>query len=196
MVERLAIMGADFEMHYCTRSAERTAFKERIGAASFASRVSFHFDDGAPEQKLDIPTVLERPQAGAHLYVCGPKGFMDAVLCGARNAGWPEERLHCEFFSAEPVTSEGDTSFEVKMASSGKVVIVAKDQTVVQALAAAGIEVQTSCEQGVCGTCVTRILQGVPDHRDMYLMPDEQAKNDQFTPCCSRSKSPMLVLDL
>ena len=89
-----------------------------------------------------------------------------------------------------------DASFEVKLASSGKTVVVPKDQTVVQALAAAGVEVQTSCEQGVCGTCLTRVLEGEPDHRDMYLMPEEQAANEQFLPCCSRSKSPILVLDL
>ena len=73
---------------------------------------------------------------------------------------------------------------------------MAKDQTVTQALSAAGVEVQTSCEQGVCGTCLTRVLSGVPDHKDLYLTPEEQAANDQFTPCCSRAKTPRLVLDL
>ena len=66
----------------------------------------------------------------------------------------------------------------------------------VQALPPHGIEIATSCEQGVCGTCLTRVLEGEPDHKDMYLTPEEQAANDQFTPCCSRAKSPMLVLDL
>jgi hypothetical protein len=66
----------------------------------------------------------------------------------------------------------------------------------VQALSAAGIAVQTSCEQGVCGTCLTRVLEGIPDHRDVYLTPDEQAAGDQFLPCCSRAKTPRLVLDL
>jgi vanillate O-demethylase ferredoxin subunit len=68
--------------------------------------------------------------------------------------------------------------------------------TVVAALAQAGVEVPTSCEQGVCGTCLTRVLSGEPDHRDVYLLDEEKAANDQFLPCCSRSKSPMLVLDL
>jgi vanillate O-demethylase ferredoxin subunit len=53
-----------------------------------------------------------------------------------------------------------------------------------------------SCEQGVCGTCLTRVKAGMPDHRDQYLLPEEQAANDQFLPCCSRSKSARLVLDL
>ncbi|MNU03528.1 Phenoxybenzoate dioxygenase subunit beta [compost metagenome] len=65
-----------------------------------------------------------------------------------------------------------------------------------QALALCGIEIQMSCEQGVCGTCLTRVLDGIPEHKDMYLTEEEQAANDQFTPCCSRSRSPLLVLDL
>jgi vanillate monooxygenase ferredoxin subunit len=196
MAERLAVMGADFEMHYCTRSRERTAFVHRIARSSFAARVTHHFDDGPAAQKLDIAALLAPPQAGAHVYVCGPKGFMDAVLGSARAGGWPEPQLHYEFFSAAPTASASDGSFEVKLASSGRVVLVPKDQTVVQALAAAGVEVMTSCEQGVCGTCITRVLEGEPDHRDVYLTPEEQAANDQFTPCCSRSKSARLVLDL
>jgi vanillate monooxygenase ferredoxin subunit len=196
MAERLAIAGADFEMHYGTRSRQRTAFHDRIVASRFASRVQFHFDDGAPQQKLDIAGVVDSPQQGVHLYVCGPRGFMDAVLGTARARGWPEAQLHYEFFSGEVVRSEGDASFQVKLASSGRIVVVPPDKTVVQALADAGIEVQTSCEQGVCGTCLTRVLEGEPDHKDLYLTPQEQAANDQFTPCCSRAKSAMLVLDL
>ena len=196
MAERLAVMGASFEMHYCTRSRERTAFVSHIAASSFAARVTHRFDDGPPTQKLDIAAFVRTPQAGTHLYVCGPKGFMDAVLGAARGAGWPEPQLHYEFFSAAPTATDADGSFEVKLASSGRVVVVPKDQSVVQALAAAGIEVMTSCEQGVCGTCVTRVLEGQPDHRDLYFTPQEQAANDRFTPCCSRAKSARLVLDL
>ena len=146
--------------------------------------------------KLDIGALLATHQVGTHLYVCGPKGFMDAVLQTARAKGWPESQLHYEFFSADVARSDADGSFEVKLASSGKVVNVSKDKTVVEALKAAGIEVQTSCEQGVCGTCLTRVLEGEPDHRDMYLTTEEQAANDQFMPCCSRSITSMLVLDL
>lgn len=196
MAERLAVVGESFEMHYCTRTRDRSAFFDRIQASSFAANVQFHFDDGGVEQKLNAGTLLATPAAGVHLYVCGPKGFMDAVLSTARANGWPEDQLHFEFFSAEPVKSESDRGFEVKLASSGRVVIVSKDQTVVQALEDAGVSVLTSCEQGVCGTCLTRVLEGEPDHRDMYLSLEEHARNDQFLPCCSRAKSARLVLDL
>jgi vanillate O-demethylase ferredoxin subunit len=128
--------------------------------------------------------------------VCGPKGFMDAVLTTARAEGWPEPQLHYEFFAGEAVKSDSDASFEVQLASSGKVVVIPGDKTVVQALAEVGVDVPVSCEQGVCGTCLTRVIEGVPDHRDMYLTPEEQAANDQFTPCCSRARTPRLVLDL
>lgn len=196
MAERLAVMGADFELHYCTRSPDRTAFRERIVASSFANQAQFHFDDGAPEQKLNLATLLSAPQAGTHLYVCGPKGFMDAVLKTARDKEWPEGQLHYEFFAAEVAKSDADAAFEIKLASSGRVIPVAKDQTVTKALSAAGVEIQTACEQGVCGTCLTRVLEGVPDHKDQYLTPEEQAANDQFLPCCSRAKTACLVLDL
>jgi len=196
MAERLANTGADFEMHYCTRSPDRTAFYQRITESGFAPRVHFHFDDGAAGQKLDMASVLTAPASGVHLYVCGPKGFMDAVLGTARQNGWPEAQLHYEFFAGAVTASSTDASFEVQLASTGQVVVVPLGKTVVQALAEAGVEVQMSCEQGVCGTCLTRVIEGIPDHKDMYLTPEEQAVNDQFTPCCSRSKSPRLVLDL
>ena len=196
MAERLAITGAEFEMHYATRAPARTAFRARIAAASFAPRVQFHFDDGAADQKLDLPRLLAQREAGTHLYVCGPKGFMDAVLGTARAQGWPEAQLHFEFFGADVAKSDNDASFEIKLASSGRIVMVPKDKTVTQALAEAGVEILMSCEQGVCGTCLTRVLEGVPDHKDSYLTPEEQAANDQFLPCCSRSKTPQLVLDL
>ena len=196
MAERLAQMGAAFEMHYCTRSPARTAFRERIRGAAFADRVHFHFDDGDAAQKLNLAALLGTPREGEHVYVCGPKGFMDAVLGTARAAGWPEPRLHYEFFGAELAPSDGDAGFEVQLASSGRVIPVAKSQTVVQALAAAGVVVPTSCEQGVCGTCLTRVLEGECEHKDLYLTPEEQAANDQFLPCCSRARSARLVLDL
>jgi len=194
MAERLSREGAAFAMHYCARSRERAAFLTRIEQSRFAGQVQFHFDDGDAAQKLNIDVLLASADADVHLYVCGPKGFMDAVLNAARRLEWSEDRLHYEFFAADVDTS-GD-SFEVRLASSGKVVVVPQALSVAEALAEAGVEVPVSCGQGICGTCVVRVIEGEPDHRDLYLSPEEQAKNDQFTPCCSRSRSRTLVLDL
>lgn len=89
-----------------------------------------------------------------------------------------------------------DTAFIVKLASTGQEIPIAADQAVLDALHSAGLNVPISCGQGICGTCLTRVVEGTPDHRDMYLTPEEQDANDQFTPCCSRAKSDILVLDL
>ncbi|MDM0028376.1 PDR/VanB family oxidoreductase [Variovorax saccharolyticus] len=196
MAQTLASRDARFELHYCTRSASRTAFREQLSASSLSGQVHLHHDDAAPEQRIDIESLLRAQAADCHLYVCGPKGFMDAVLSVARQLDWAQDRLHYEFFAPVSVVGDGDTPFEVKLAASGRVIPVNPMQTVLQALNAAGVELPTSCEQGICGTCVTRVLEGIPDHRDSFLMPEEQAANDCFTPCCSRSRTPLLVLDL
>ena len=196
MASHLAATGSEFELHYCCRSRDRAAFADRIADSSFAEFTQYHFSDGPAWQRLDIGRTLTRPKAGAHLYVCGPAGFIDAVLGTARTQGWPEGQVHREFFAAQFVATGNDAAFEVEIASTGRVVIVGADQTVAQALCANGIEIQTSCEQGVCGTCITRVLAGEPLHRDQYFTPEELAANNQFTPCCSRAKSPRLVLDL
>jgi ferredoxin-NADP reductase len=196
MAERLANIGADFEMHYCTRSPGRTAFMERIRRSSFGERVHFHFDDGPAGQKLDAERLLTHSRPDTHLYVCGPTGFMDWLLSTARAKGWPAQRQHREYFSSDMRAASDDKEFDVKIASTGKVYRIARDRTVVAALAQYGIEIPTSCAQGVCGTCLTRVIDGEPDHRDIYQTDAERARNDQFTPCCSRARSATLVLDL
>lgn len=196
MAQRLAAINADFSLHYCTRSAERTAFRQEINESTFADKVNFHFDAGDAGQKLDLPSTLAGAGSGHQLYVCGPTGFIDHVVAGAKAAGWLPEQIHLEYFGAAAQETSGDTAFEVKIASTGKSYNVAAGQNIVQVLKGHGIEILTSCEQGVCGTCITRVLEGEPDHRDLYFTDEEKALNDQFTPCCSRAKSKTLVLDL
>ncbi len=196
MAERLHRLGADFELHYCARSAERAAFVERLQAAPFAERVQLHFDDGPATQRLDAAALLADPDPDTHLYVCGPGGFMEHVLSTAKAQGWAEQRAHREYFAAAPSNHENDGSFAVQLASSGQIIQIPADQSVAEALEASGILIPLSCEQGICGTCLTRVLAGEPEHRDLFLTEAEQAQNDQFTPCCSRAKSPLLVLDL
>lgn len=196
MAQRLSAVGADFELHYCARSRAKAAFIDEIAASPFASRVHPHFDDGADDQKLQLAPLLAQVHAQTHLYVCGPSGFIDFVTSRAKGCGWPAAQIHVEFFTGAVQDTSGDREFQVKIASTGRLVSVPAGKTVVQALASAGIEVLTSCEQGVCGTCLTRVLEGECDHRDMYLTDEEKSRHEQFTPCCSRAKSPVLVLDL
>lgn len=197
MAEELSARGAAFEMHYCARSPERTAFRDRIAASPFAAQVHFHYDSGAPGQKLALAALMAELDRGTHIYFCGPAGFIDHVKATAAAQQWPEDQLHLEYFGAAVVADGGgDRAFEVRLASSGVSYTVPAGVSVMQVLRDAGVFVAASCEQGVCGTCLTRVLEGVPDHRDLYLTEEEQAANDQFTPCCSRAKSATLLLDL
>ncbi|WP_323153931.1 PDR/VanB family oxidoreductase [Pseudomonas alvandae] len=194
MAHQLTAQDSPFELHYCGRSRQRSAFLDELAGADFAACVRTHFDDEGDAQKLDLPAVLGQPGAGVHVYVCGPSGFMDWVIRGARQAGYTEDHIHREYFQVE-VDVSGD-SFEVVAQRSGKSVQVAEGQSIVNALASVGIQVDISCEQGVCGTCLCDVLEGEPDHRDFYLSDDEKAANDQILVCCSRAKSKKLVLDI
>ncbi|GLK91049.1 vanillate O-demethylase oxidoreductase [Pseudomonas turukhanskensis] len=195
MAEHLAQNGAAFELHYCARSEDSAAFIGRLKASSFASQVVFHFDDDAGS-RLDADQVLKNPAAGTHLYVCGPGGFMEHILGSARANGWHEEQLHKEYFAAAPVDAAGDGSFVMKIASTGQELTVSEGKSAVAVLHEHGFDIPISCEMGFCGTCLTRVIEGTPDHRDTYLTEAEQAANDQFLPCCSRAKTPFLVVDL
>ncbi len=196
MAFELERKGADFELHYCFRSRDRAAFLDLLENATFARRVTLHDDSSAAPSNLDASALLQRPEAGRHIYVCGPGGFMDYILTTAAAAGWPEEQVHREFFAAAPIDHDADQAFEVELVRSGKVFQIPADRSVFEVLDDAGIEIETSCEQGICGSCITRVLSGTPDHRDQFMTDAEHARNDQFTPCCSRAKTPRLVLDL
>lgn len=195
MADRLSVADASFELHYCARSPERAAFRRRILASSWAPRAFWHFLDGPQAAPTALDPVLDAHPADTHLYVCGPEGFMAWVLGAARSAGWDEARLHHQYFGATVGVAPHDADFELMLAGSGRLVQVRRGRSVVQALAEAGVVVPTSCGQGVCGTCVTRVLSGEPEHRDAFLSAAERAAGD-FTPCVSRARGARLVLDL
>lgn len=196
MAEQLAQGGASFELHYCGRSLSRMAFVEYFHSADFASNVRLHADDGPEDQRFDAVRSIGAPEPDTHLYVCGPSGFMDHVLRTARELGWPEERLHREYFAGAVIDHSADDAFDLVLGRSGRVIRIEAEQSVASALIDAGVALEVSCEQGVCGTCLTKVLAGKPDHRDMYLTDAERARNDCFMPCCSRSLEPRLTVDL
>lgn len=196
MAQRLAALGAGFALHCCSRTAARAPYRRRLQDSGFADRVFFHHDDGPPAQQLDVASTIGQPAPGKHLYVCGPQGFLEAVRSTARSLQWADAHVHFEYFSGAAPSADGQGSFEVELRSSGRVVRVPESLSVVDALAAEGICIPVSCAQGVCGTCLTRVLAGDIAHNDLYLTPAEQAANDQFLPCCSRARSARLVLDL
>jgi vanillate monooxygenase ferredoxin subunit len=196
MAHELTHQGAPLMLHYCARSRDRMAFAQDIEHCEFAAHAHFHFDDGDAAQKLDINNVLAATPRDAHVYVCGPAGFIRWIIDAARDASWPAAQVHREYFAAEPIDVSSNRAFVVELARSGRVINVAADESIVQALAREGIDVPVSCEQGVCGTCLTAVVAGEPEHRDVYLTDAERAANKIILPCCSWSRSECLVLDL
>lgn len=195
MAERLHSLGTDFELHYCGRSLERMAFRDYLGNTPYADRVHIHADDQPDEQKLKTAHVLSQPRPDNHLYVCGPSGFMEHIISTAEAQYWQKDRIHREYFKVSTDTSESGEVFRVRLNSSGQEVEIAVGQSVTEALAEVGVDIPVSCEQGVCGTCLTRVLDGEIDHRDMFLSEEEQERGDRFTPCCSRGRG-VVVIDL
>lgn len=191
MAKQLHAAGTEFAFHYSARSRSKMAFLDALQASDFA-QLHLYFDD---EAAMQIDAVLGQSDRQAHVYVCGPRGLIDAVLDKGRALGWSNEHLHFELFGNE-ISNDNAHEFDIKIQSSGQIIRVPENCSVIQALAAQGIQISTSCEQGVCGTCLTHVIDGEPDHRDMYLSDDEKNCNQVFLPCCSRSKSKMLVIDL
>lgn len=198
MARQLTRAGALFTLHYSNRNRARAAFVEDMADLQQAGILHLHFND-APGTELDIAGAAAAAGTDAHLYVCGPPGYIDFVLGHAHAAGIADARIHFERFTLDEDSAadlrKGD-AFQVKVGSTGRIYDIPAGEPVTKALERHGVYIPTSCEEGICGTCLTRVLEGVPDHRDLFLTDAEHAANDQFTPCCSRSKTSLLVLDL
>jgi vanillate O-demethylase ferredoxin subunit len=186
-----------FDLFYFTRSANHAAFREELesGLLKQSSKLHFGLERGEVEGVLE--RALGEHKDRTHLYMCGPQAFMDTVRAVAVHAGWPEEALHLEYFAAaEPAGPDARSSFELRLARSGKTVTIPVNKTIVDVLREEHVDVETSCEQGVCGTCVATVLDGIPEHHDCFLTTQEKARGDCMAVCVSRSRSRVLVLDL
>jgi vanillate O-demethylase ferredoxin subunit len=196
MVAELKRQRAEFRLYFCTRSPERTPFRDELDLLAALGKVVFHHDGGDPDRGLDIAALLAEPLPGSHLYYCGPAGMMEAAA--AASAHWPAGTVHCEYFSgpgaAPSARLEDDRPFCVRLARSGGEYEVPVGETIIGVLRRHGIETRTSCELGYCAACMTRYLAGEPDHRDPIL--GDAARETHMLICCSRARSDVLVLDL
>lgn len=186
--------GKPFELHYFARSKEQAAFFEVLSSGAFADHVHFHFalDTAALTPVLD--GIFAQRGSGSHLYMCGPGPFMDHVRAQASPL-WAETEIHEERFAAAaaPVNADG---FRVVLARSGASLDVPANRSILDVLMANGHDIEHSCEQGFCGSCMTALLQGEAEHRDTFLTPEEIESGQWIMPCVSRARTAQLVLDL
>lgn len=187
--------GMDFEFHYCCRSNEDAAFRNQLLSAPFSGKVFLHPNQGEQANRLDLDTLLATPQEGAQIYCCGPERFTDAITKAARD--WPENSLFMERFTAvSPDNHPENQPFDIEIASTGEVVNVPADKSILQVLRAQGIEKESLCEDGLCGSCETGLLAGQADHRDSIQTDAEKQENTSIMVCCSRARNSLLKLDI
>lgn len=191
---RVLADGRCFALHYCARSPEAMAFRDEVTALA-GDRLRCHFDGGDPARGLDLGALLATPVPERHVYVCGPKSMIEAVIAHAAKAGWPRAQVHFEFFTAAAAAA-GDAPVEVVLARSGRRVAVPADKTILEALIEAGEDPLCDCRRGECGVCVATVIEGEPLHRDHYLTENEKAVGKSMCICISRARTPRLVLDL
>ena len=197
MAYRLVAIDARFTLHYFARSETHAAFLPLLARAPFDKHVNLHFGVGREALSDRLDTCLCEAETNAHVYTCGPAPFMDIVVDTAQKR-LPADAIHLERFKAEPQAQPERSLdiFDVQLASTGQTVRVDASTSIVDALASIGIEVDTSCGEGVCGTCMVDVVSGEPEHRDHCLSKAERASNSVICCCVSRSRSPVLVLDL
>lgn len=192
MARTLERRGAPWQLHYCVRNLSRAPFLDVLTKAPFADRVRLHIDGGDPSAGLNVEemaVVEHRP--GTHLYCCGPTGLMQRVSAACQ--GWSAGTIHFESFKTGG-GSGVNSAFEVEIASTGEIVVVDPSETILEALRQHGKFVPSLCTQGVCGTCVVELLEGVAEHRDAVLF--EHERGHKIATCCSRAVSRRLKLRL
>ncbi|WP_433502741.1 PDR/VanB family oxidoreductase [Pseudonocardia halophobica] len=191
MIAACEAAGKPWRLFYGGRQESTMAFRAEL--AAHGERVVFWPQDS--HGLLDLASILGTPTAGTAVYCCGPGVLLDAVeqQCDP----WPTGSLHLERFRPKEGALDGaNIPFEVELDASGVTLTVGAGETLAEAIEAAGVDLPTSCREGTCGTCETYVLEGEPDHRDSYLSAEEQESGEVIMPCCSRSRSPRLVLDL
>jgi vanillate O-demethylase ferredoxin subunit len=195
MIRRLETLARPWELFYAARTRRAAAFLDDLDAVSADghSNLHFDFDDERAGRIFDLATIVANAPAHAHLYCCGPLPLLEAFE--KATAGRPAGQVHVEYFQARQAAAI-DGGFEIRLVRSNRTIAVEPGKTILDAVLDAGVMANYSCAEGVCGTCETRVIEGMPDHRDLFLSPEEKATNKTIMICCSGSKSGTLVLDL
>ena len=179
---------SDVTLIYCTRVPEETAYWNELQQEPYRKHVRLHHSGHASGARFDFWPFFEKPDE-TQIYYCGPAAMMDAIH--AMSIHWPRKSLHFESFSG--AAAGDDKPFKVRRAGTDMVFDIPSGKTVVEVLRDAGLKPASSCESGTCGTCRVRLIDGVPEHRDLVLSEDE--KTDFFMPCVSRAYGGEITLE-
>ncbi len=195
MVQRLVSIGRKFHLVYCARTRQEAAFRAALETVALpaGSKIEFNWDGEPGGKLLDIGAVVNTLAPGTHVYCCGPLPMLGAFETAT--ASLPRDNVHVEYFTAKDAPA-AEGGFTVVLAKAGKSFQIAPGKTILETLLDAGIPLPSSCLEGVCGTCETKVLEGIPDHRDVVLTESERKANKTMMICCSGCKGDKLVLDI
>lgn len=195
MAHQLHAAGKAFQLYYRSRSSSWAAYSSELAAQPWSKAVQFYFSDKGGREAFQLEQILGSAPANTQLYVCGPNSFIELV----EQAATPllgEDAVHSEKFYPEEHDTSGDQAFELVCQKSGVTLEVPADQSIVQVLEQNGIDVPTSCTEGICGSCISKVIEGEVEHRDQVLTKADREKRHLFTPCCSRAAGDRLIVDL
>lgn len=193
MAQALKNQNLDYEFHYFAQNQEQLAFPEKTALLGEALKPHLGFLPETTAAKLK--EILSGYRPDMHVYLCGPGPKLEAARRIAADLGWPETAVHFEYFK-NTNTIDDSSSFEVALARSCVTLQVTAGKTILETMREAGIDMPSSCEQGACGTCLATVIEGEPDHQDVYLNDAERKSGTKIMTCVSRARSARLVLDL
>jgi len=194
MVQELAARKRAWKLYYACRSRADMAFLEKLKEFGPES-VHLHFDDEAGGNVLDLAGAIAAVPANAHLYCCGPNPMLKAFE--AATAGRARNLVHVEYFTPKEEAAAAPLGgFWVELARSGEEYFIPEGEKILEVLYQAGVDVDYSCELGICGACETKVISGIPEHHDSVLSEEEQASNTKVMICCAGCKTERLVLDM
>ncbi len=189
MAQTLAGTDREWRLYYCVRTPAHAGFGRLLDR--FGDRVRMHYDSasGSPPDLQSMVGAFD----DAHVYCCGPQAMLTAFeQC---TAGFPSELVHIERFSPADIPADS-SAFTVELVRQGLTLDVPEDKSILDVIEESGVQVESSCRIGICGTCEAAIVEGEADHKDEYLTDDEKKEGRSMMICCSRSKSPVLRLDI
>ena len=189
-IHQLIKTNGNFELHYSARNEELGAYTEELKQL-LGHRLHVYYDD--QDQRIDFDALLSSQPTGTHVYVCGPAPMIEHVIQRSAAHGWPDAHVHFEHFAKAP---PGE-AFTVELQTSNKKIEVGENQSMLEAMEAAGVDAPYLCRGGACGQCETNVLEcdGNLQHEDHWLEDDERASGKKVMPCVSRFKGNRLVLD-
>ncbi|MEH6576070.1 MAG: PDR/VanB family oxidoreductase [Amphritea sp.] len=194
MAARLQQLNKPFKLHYLSRTPEQAAFAEQL-SQQLGDQIQCHYSYGDSNKRLNIAELFSAQQQSTEVYTCGSEPLLQSILDAAEDKA--NIKVIYERFSAAPIDdSIVNGGFEVELANSGKVIEILPEQSILEVLRAEGHQIETMCEEGLCGSCEVGLLEGEADHRDSVLTADEQAEQSVLMVCCSRANSARLKLNL